>query len=173
MSILSRYISIQIILFLQYITNYYKFFFHKISQNNSHQKIFIIICNFCYYKRHHSHLWRKKICAFLPLLVRNCTLRARRDEQRERKILFLRYGMTPSPLLECRSEFSIPLSSSLRSPALLTRSLRRAWAGRSHSVIRRRDGFTSWLVALLRDAEIEFIIRRYYTAACLQRLNRI
>lgn len=49
--------------------------------------------------------------------------------------------------------------------------------GRLHLAIRRRDGFTSWLIAPSRDAEIEFIIRQLCygasAAACLQPLNRI
>lgn len=52
-----------------------------------------------------------------------------------------------------------PLIPSIRSHPTYRR------AGRLRSVIRRRDGFTSWLVEPLRDAEIEFIIRLYATAS--------
>lgn len=136
-------------------------------------------------------LLERTLFVLMKKLTRSSLVRAKlhlaretRDEQRERKILFLRCGVTLSPppgllSVERRSEFSIPLSHRLDPTpgvtyAQLTSRLGQGRGrGRSHSVIRRRDGFTSWLVALLRDAEIEFIIRRYYTAACLQRLNRI
>lgn len=55
-----------------------------------------------------------------------------------------------------RSEFPItliPVDSTLDDGAVTS-------AATTARRIRRRDGFTSWLIAPLRDAEIEFIIRR-------------
>lgn len=68
----------------------------------------------------------------------------------------------PPPFRRMSFRIFDPLIPSTRPPARLTSRGEGGGRTRTHSAIRRRDGFTSWLVALLRDAEIEFIIRRCY-----------